>query len=541
MAAPSDLLLGVHWNNAAPALDTNILVINDGQQIDAAINKFYWSYFQPAGYFAEGTDQSTNPWETASGTKWGFAKCIDLTAGTVNGDRYVTRDFAHSVFGGPTNQRIRSFAVWIKPAYSGTPGTTIAFGGPGGQSWSGGTYNSGMLYHSATDGKLKFIHFGSSHGTPIGTTASSSAWSPTSGQWYLLEVSFDYSGGQQFVFIDGTVVGQSTHTGTMTGTSADYWIVGAPNVSTFMGAEGPVITNHYQQELVLYDGLWHTTSYTVDDRPWLEKIQETGMPFVLDYVRDLAVGAEYMKTPLPRDRTMETTVGIDTIGPKFGGGCLTSIDPPNFPRLGWWGAGLVSTLGNAGTISYWFKQLGTPPFTDDQVHFHIRDGDFWRYNGANSNTVKAFQYTSGNLRVEINHSGSVAAVVLDAVTPFTLGDWHHVEIGFNIDGVDREGWLFIDGVQVDSQATSGSPSRAAGATRLLIGDDEYGNQDYSNFSMDEFLVFEVVQHTSGFTPPTSEINFENSYETDLIAYATSGDLMSGRLTQNIATGLREGQ
>jgi hypothetical protein len=443
------------------------------------------------------------------------------------------------MFGRPTDTRIVSWAAWVKPDYSGTPSTNpIGFFGPGSQSWSGGTYNSGLLFHD-TDGKLKWIQYGSTHGAPIGTTQSTGNFNPDGTSWYFLEFCHDYQGGNQYLFIDGTLVGTSSHTGTMTTTSRDSFMFGCPaNMGAFMTQAN---TSHYIQELTIYDGVWHTSSYTVDDRPMLEKIQEEGMPFVLDYVRDLAAGAEYMKTPLPRGNTMATTVGIDTTTPKFGGGALTCIAQPAFPRLGWLGSGIVSTLGNAGTISYWFKQIGTPAFADDQEHFRIMDGDFFRYNGVNSNSIKCFQYTSGNLRVEINHSGSTTAVALDATNPFTPGTWHHVEIGFNVDGVDREGWLFIDGVLVDSQATTGSPSRAAGATRLMVGDNEVGNQNYSNFSMDEFLVFEVVQHTSGFTPPTSEINFESDYETDAIVYALSGDAMVGRLTQDIATGLREGQ
>ena len=172
---PPSLLVCGQWNQASPALDEDILVINDCRYGSDASDRLYWPYTRN-GQDVQGDDQGTVANMTATGTKWGMAQMVDLS--NVGNNRWVTRDFGGS-FARPTDLRKMSFAMWVQPTYSGTPATNVAFGGPGGQGWSGGTYNAGSLYHASADGKLKYIQYGSTHGVALGTTESSSAWNPT--------------------------------------------------------------------------------------------------------------------------------------------------------------------------------------------------------------------------------------------------------------------------------------------------------------------------------------------------------------------------
>lgn len=503
MAGTEELILGCHWDNL-DTFDPKILAINDCQHGRDSVDRLYWPWYWDGSRLA-GDDHGTTANITTSGTKWGLPSCVDLSA--VGENRWVTRHFSN-VFGRPADVRIYSISCWVKPTYSGTPVNSIEFMGVGAQSISAGSYNTGQLFHSRVDGKLKWLQWSESHGSIAGITASDNPWSPVSGQWYYLEFCFDYVNGNQYLFIDGELVGTSgiIRTG-INGFQREDIIVGAhANVDSLYPAEGPFYSSHYVQEITLYDGIWHTASYDVVDRPMLERFQDFGNPYHLDYARDLPEGDEYKLTPFGFGGWIKNDVGISEADPKFDAN-LETVNPPYFPALVYFGEGLVDSLGSEGTIEYFFRQNGSPTFADEQEHFRIRWGDPWLDSGYNTNAIYCYQYINGNLRVVINHSGSVSAVTLDAVNPFTPGQWHHVEIAFKIDGAVRQGYLFIDGALVDSQDTTGSPARTTGCLALYIGDNEVGNGSYADFGMDEFLIWETVKHTSVFIPRTEPLRF----------------------------------
>lgn len=500
MAGTEELILGCHWDNL-DLFDEKILVINDCQHGRDSFDILYWPWYWD-GSRISGDDQGTVANITTSGTKWGLSSCVDLS--NVGNNRWVQRHYSQ-VFGRPTDHRIMTFSLWVKPTYSGTPsGNSIQYFGLGDQSWSASGYNQGSLVHSNVDGKLKWMQWNQSY-QPVGHTSSSLPWNPIAGQWYFLEIAFDYVNGNQYLFIDGELVGHTTYTAAISTFRREYIILGAQYGSP-TGGEGPYDTSFYIQEVTIYDGVWHTETFELVDRPMLERFQDFGNPYHLDYARDLPEGDEYKLTPFGFGGWIKNDVGISEVDPKFDAN-LETVNPPYFPALVYFGSGLVDSLGSEGTIEYFFRQNGSPTFPDEQEHFRIRVGDPWLDYSYSANAIYVYQYTNGNLHVQINHSGSTSAVTLDATNPFTPGQWHHVEIAFKIDGAVRQGYLFIDGALVDSQNTTGSPSRAAGCLALYIGDNEVGNGNYADFGMDEFLIWETVQHTSAFIPRTEPLRF----------------------------------
>jgi hypothetical protein len=114
-----------------------------------------------------------------------------------------------------------------------------------------------------------------------------------------------------------------------------------------------------------------------------------------------------------------------------------------------------------------------------------------------------------------------AALLASGVT-FTSGQWTHICIM----GVGSTAYMFVNGVQVNTAAYSGSIS--SDGLPLTIG---YGNEPSSGFNglMSNFRWSNVaVYSTSGFTVPTSQLT--SSADTVLLTF--QGNTIEAQLTDN---------
>jgi len=183
-----------------------------------------------------------------------------------------------------------------------------------------------------------------------------------------------------------------------------------------------------------------------------------------------------------------------------------------------------SAVGNAN-----FNQTGCIKFKYTPNHI-TPIGDHYVFTilkslGDSTNQI-AYRDTSGHQRLHIYDSTNT----LIEEMYFGYNQWvsgQTYEIEFNIDITAGASRMFIDGEQFGATKTS-TGTRDNNINLTLIGTRYDGNTD-SNFAMEDFIVFDSVQHTANYTPGYS-LKEAKYVASDVIlptmSYLGAGDLLS---------------
>lgn len=212
----------------------------------------------------------------------------------------------------------------------------------------------------------------------------------------------------------------------------------------------------------------------------------SGQTFTLDYIRDGG-------TP---SFASGGTPAI-TASSKFGTGALELHGGGGAERVDYTGANIVDGLVQTGAIELFFKPnySGTPSQT--QYFCVICDA-----HGSNNNLVSIYNTTGGALFVVWNNSvGSAIGTISHSGFNPTAGTYYH--ISFNMDVTAGATRLFLDGSQVSTTNTN-TGTRSANAQLLRSGSSNTSLTGKPDFTLDSLRIYDAVQRTGTFTPPTAE-------------------------------------
>lgn len=213
----------------------------------------------------------------------------------------------------------------------------------------------------------------------------------------------------------------------------------------------------------------------------LAHFNDTTPSFDLDYARDGgSLTASINGSPT-----------IDATSPKFGAGNLLLND---VEWLEYADTGLVSGLVQTGCISFWMKpNYSGAPGVHQLMYFSASPG-------GDANYIDILHLSTSNLRFYLKTSAGVNIFTIQAAWLPTAGTWYHIEANYDITtGASR---LFVNGTQHSTTATA-TGTRTATSEVFRIGKTTLTTAQ--NHHLDELQIYDAVQHTAGFTPPTSEL------------------------------------
>ena len=187
-----------------------------------------------------------------------------------------------------------------------------------------------------------------------------------------------------------------------------------------------------------------------------------------------------------------------------------------------------ASIGNIGNkVAFKFKvtpNYSGAPSTNRNI-FSIEDPAF----PSTKNTILLMHSASGaTLRMQLGDAS--ALVVTVGVSNGSLNIWSPVagttyEFEFNLDTDTGTFRLFIDGVLHSSKLALPIYTRTNTATRIRIGAGySYASADYT---FDDFVIYNAVQHTANYTPGYSlpeTIYVESSSDLPTFNYAGLGDI-----------------
>ena len=152
--------------------------------------------------------------------------------------------------------RTWSVLVRLKPNYSGTPGTAVGMirigSVPGGSSGLGS-----MAFHHNTSGNIVCLVNDESCNN-LGSLTVKSAWSPTSGTWYDIVVTWDGTNGTGSLkgFVDAVAGATATPSGSWP-VSKNQYLCTDINLGNSANVSG---SNYYFDEVVIWDSVIDPTA-----------------------------------------------------------------------------------------------------------------------------------------------------------------------------------------------------------------------------------------------------------------------------------------
>jgi hypothetical protein len=209
-----------------------------------------------------------------------------------------------------------------------------------------------------------------------------------------------------------------------------------------------------------------------------------GQTMDLDYIRDGG-------TPTTANEGSPVIIAPGAGG--LGTGCLEVTGQEG---VEWIGANVVTTLGNVGAIRMRFKPnySGTP--AGDQLMFALWDAP------APNSAIALSHSSAGDIGLYLA-DGAGAPIIFGTFGAWspTAGTWYEIELNFDLTtGATR---VFIDGVQNGSTNTT-TGTHPTGCDTITVGSDTTGPTSGQDFEADELHVFDTVQHTTGYTPATTQ-------------------------------------
>jgi hypothetical protein len=484
---PVDLVLYAKWNTDSTWYGSNtVLCVHSVEDttVDAWNNWSYWDY---AVYGGTTGMQGYNGAVLTNAGKWG-SRTWDLRG---SGNRHVYSGVGGEIFDGRlTDNRVASMSAWVCPNYNGSPATSVGLFAWAYYDWSGGSYNAAIVYHDAASGKLS-IGFGTPvHAVIVGPVQSTVAWNPTAGTWYHIETCWNLATGNQYLFIDGILVG----TGALTCARNACKYAGFGRVDNMpAGLGGPHVSDHYVQDLVFFDGVRHTADFPVPTTPETYVLEN---PFNLTYARG---GGSLLGRP--RGTYPPTRIGIDGVDPKVGAGCFDLSLTTESTHTAYIGFGLIDELENTGTVSFWvWVPAGAPTATE--YFFLVSNGTF---SVINYGEIYVAYTTAKELRFAMRNATGTS--IFDQTKAWgPAAGWHHIEVAF--DTVGNRYLIFADGIKLhDSAGTAGNRVAIPNNRTLCIGNTASGTSTYNEFKIDDFRIYDNIKHTADFVPDTTELDF----------------------------------
>lgn len=486
---PSDLIAYAKFNGGF-SLDADVLAFSTLEYEEASGFNIHFDYCRGGEY--EAGSYYNGAAILYSGQKFGSGY-LSLAGG--GNKRVSMRDYNVRGHNSLTDRRIGTISMWIKPAYSGTPGSSVGFWSWGYMSWSASGYNQITIWHDTSDGKIK-ASFWNNARTLIGTIASASAFNPVADTWYHVELGFDLLNGNQYLFVDGALVATGSLTGTRSTTGCDYMTLGFVDA---MPVGGTHISNHGLDDLVIYDKVLHTTGFT----PPAASIRDTLIsPYRFYYMKGDGCTLGHPESSVV---DTNTRLAIDNVNYKVGSGCLDLSNATTRVRLRYMGAGVIDDLGDTGTFQFWVKVQSATPASPN-IFVDVRTRAMGTYANRQQITIKQV-YSGGNnyLSVDIKNSTGVAWKSWSQPWTVVPGQWYHVEVAFDMTAPRL--LIFIDGIKVADDTSGLTATRGTGALALLLGNDTSGSSSYTSFELDDLRIWDDIKHTADFSPPTTELSF----------------------------------
>lgn len=222
------------------------------------------------------------------------------------------------------------------------------------------------------------------------------------------------------------------------------------------------------------------------------------------YPGDLLFDAEYLTSSVNATYvSVGSTTGTAFNGAAVSGGVLDML-----------GGTAVKHVDYDPTIPKNAMQIGT-------VRFRVKPG----YSGAPAN-AQVFLQTNGDQFI-IYQQGSTlhyalyvgASPVFDITTSFspTSGTLYEMELDYNI--TSGASTAFLDGVIVGTSSATGT--RNAATITLFQSGDSLDNIN-SNFTIDDIVYYNTVQHTTNFVSPIIGYNDPQTQQSDLLQFLNDG-------------------
>lgn len=415
---------------------------------------------------------------------------------------------------------------YYRPTYSGAPASDNYIFSL--QNTAGDTSNQVVLAHSAA-GNLAAL-FRDDSNAIVATT--SVAWSPNANQWYHIEVTFDFIAGYQAIRVDGAITGSASIIAVRTG-GQEYLMIGSAGTAygdiddfaiyssvlawnDFTPPEEPVrpIPGLRKEELYLDANVIGTQTEDFDNEGPASDVIVIGHydvigvdKFNLDYVRD---SGSDVATP---------TGSPDII---FGVGVLELQDPttpaPAVESLQYSGANIVDAMIDSGCIEFKLTPLysGTPSATQYFVAIGASAG-------STNNGIEIYHAAgTGNLTVIVYNSAGAVLDTISAVWNPTAGTEYHIEYDYLANPSSPVSRIFVNGA-VHAATTGFATGNRSGTAQLLrVGDDVAGTGNANYYKLRELVIYDALQHSSTFTPPTEPIRhgyftrFDSIYSNGLV-------------------------
>jgi len=183
-------------------------------------------------------------------------------------------------------------------------------------------------------------------------------------------------------------------------------------------------------------------------------------------------------------------------GIAFGGAAL-DLEAAVHQSIEWLAVQVGTAVSNESTTQVRFRPNYSGSPAQDQFLLVAAES-----RGSNNKGVSIFHSSSGLLSATVNDdSGSILGST-SASFAAVAGRWYDLEFNFKVGDTIR---VFLDGALHSSAAVSAG-TRTAGINWVAIGVTPSGATTFINlFRLDELLVYNEVQNTSAYTPPTSQI------------------------------------
>lgn len=205
--------------------------------------------------------------------------------------------------------------------------------------------------------------------------------------------------------------------------------------------------------------------------------------FNLDYVRDggALTGAA------------TGSAAIVTADPKFGRGNLALVG--GVANVTYGGANVIDAAVQTGCVECWVNtNYDTSPSATQ--YFVVQS----QASGNNTNLVSVYHTAGGLLGLAVYSSLAAQIVNITGSWSPTSGVWTHLSGNWDVTaGASR---LFAGGTQIG--ATSAVTGTRSGSSQWLATGRTTTTSPVSAFNIDEIAIYDAVQRTGTFTPPTVE-------------------------------------
>ena len=389
-------------------------------------------------------------------------------------NRYV--DYAGT---GNANVLVQEGCIRFKvtPDYSGTPAATRNFITV--CQADSNSNNEISIEHLTASGNLN-IRVRDSAGGFIFYTNFVPAWNPTASTEYEFEFNLDVTNGNSRLYIDGTQAGSDENAVGVRSSAIGLLRVGS-DVAAALNSDFSI------DDVIIFDTPQHYADYTAGYSVGVTN----------------AVTGAHQKKSITKDAACFANFSVDedlNYGRGVVAGTLTNATVAG---------GLLDCTGGGIKYCSWgiakngdYSQVGAIKFKVTPQYAGIPAGIramVFQGDTASINNRLQMRHMSGTGNLEWNTTDS-AGVAIDASN---FGAWlptafQTYEFEINYDFTNGATRLFIDGVQQGATMVGTGTRDATVMNTLRLGSDRTGG-DGQDAYFDDFVVFDKVQHTAGYT------------------------------------------